>query len=81
VDDTLSEMMRAIFLFASLLFALPALAAEKGTSTAQGVNEQMATAQAMRSVPNGATVVDTTCKEFGVGAFTYRFQCTVHWAQ
>ena len=65
MDDTLSEMMRAIFLFASLLFALPALAAEKGTSTAQGVNEQMATAQAMRSVPNGATVVDTTCKEFG----------------
>ena len=31
-------------------------AAEKGTSTAQGVNEQMATAQAMRSVPKGATV-------------------------
>jgi hypothetical protein len=45
------------------------------------VNEQMATAQAMRSVPKGATVVDTTCKEIAVGAFTYRFQCSVHWAQ
>ena len=56
-------------------------AAEKGTSTAQGVNEQMATAQAMRSVPKGATVVETTCKEIGVGAFTYRFKCSVHWAQ
>ena len=73
--------MRTVFFCVSLLLALPVAAAEKGSSTAQGVNEQMATAQAMRSVPNGATVVDTTCKEFGVGAFTYRFQCTVHWAQ
>ena len=73
--------MRAVFFFASLLLALPMAAAEKGTSTAQGVNEQMATAQAMRSVPKGATVVDTTCKEIAVGAFTYRFQCSVHWAQ
>ena len=73
--------MKAVFFCASLLLALPTAAAEKGKSTAQGVNEQMATAQAMRSVPKGATVVDTTCKEFGVGAFTYRFQCSVHWAQ
>jgi hypothetical protein len=74
-------MMRAVFFCASLLMALPMAAAEKGTSTAQGVNEQMATAQAMRSVPKGASVVDTTCKEISVGAFTYRFQCSVHWAQ
>jgi hypothetical protein len=73
--------MRAISFCASLLLALPMAAAEKGTSTAQGVNEQMATAQAMRSVPKGAIVVDTTCKEIGVGAFTYRFQCSVRWAQ
>ena len=73
--------MRAVLLCVSLLLAMPVAAAEKGTSTAQGVNEQMATAQAMRSVPKGAAVVDTTCKEIGVGAFTYRFQCSVHWAQ
>ena len=73
--------MRAVFFCVSLLLAIPVAAAEKGTSTAQGVNEQMATAQAMRSVPKGATVVDTTCKEIGVGAFNYRFQCAVHWAQ
>ena len=73
--------MRAVFFCVSLLLAIPVAAAEKGSSTAQGVNEQMATAQAMRSVPQGATVVDTTCKEIGVGAFTYRFQCSVHWAQ
>ena len=73
--------MRAVFFCASLLLALPMAAAEKGKSTAQGVNEQMATAQAMRSIPKGATVVDTTCKEIAVGAFTYRFQCSVHWAQ
>ena len=73
--------MRAVLVCVSLLLALPVAAEEKGTSTAQGVNEQMATAQAMRSVPKGATVVDTTCKEIGVGAFTYRFQCSVHWAQ
>ena len=74
-------MMRAVSFCASLLLALPVLAAQKGTSTAQGVNEQMATAQAMRSVPKWATVVDTTCKEIGVGAFSYRFQCSVHWVQ
>ena len=73
--------MRAVFFCVSLLLAIPVAASVKGTSTAQGVNEQMATAQAMRSVPKGATVVDTTCKEIGVGAFTYRFQCSVHWAQ
>ena len=73
--------MRAVLVCVSLLLALPGGAEEKGTSTAQGVNEQMATAQAMRSVPKGATVVDTICKEIGVGAFTYRFQCSVHWAQ
>jgi cytochrome c5 len=73
--------MRALLLCVSLLMAVPIAAAEKGRSTAQGVNQQMATAQAMRGVPKGATVVDTTCKEFAVGAFTYRFQCTVHWAQ
>ena len=73
--------MRAVLFYVYLLLAIPVAAAEKGTSTAQGVNEQMATAQAMRSVPKGATVVDTTCKEIGVGAFTYRFQCSVHWAQ
>ena len=73
--------MRAVFFCVSLLLAIPVAASEKGTSTAQGVNEQMATAQAMRSVPKGATVVDTICKEIGVGAFTYRFQCSVHWAQ
>ncbi|EHA63061.1 hypothetical protein [Synechococcus sp. WH 8016] len=73
--------MRVVLFFVSLLLAFPVAAAEKGRSTAQGVNQQMATAQAMRGVPKGATVVDTTCKEFAVGAFTYRFQCTVHWAQ
>ncbi len=73
--------MRTVFFCVFLLLALPVAAAEKGTSTAQGVNEQMATAQAMRSVPKGATVVDTTCKEIGVGAFTYRFQCSVNWVQ
>ena len=74
-------MIGAVLFYVSLMLAIPVAAAEKGTSTAQGVNEQMATAQAMRSVPKGATVVDTTCKEIGVGAFTYRFQCSVHWAQ
>ena len=73
--------MRTVFFCVFLLLALPVAAAEKGTSTAQGVNEQMATAQAMRSVPKGATVVDTTCKGIGVGAFTYRFQCSVNWVQ
>ncbi len=73
--------MRAALFCASLLLALPVSAAHQGTSNAQGVNEQIAVAQAMRGVPKDATVVDTKCREFGVGAFTYRFQCSVKWTR
>ena len=70
---------RAVLFCASLLLVLPAAAADQGTSSAQVVNERIAFAQAMRGVPKYATFVDTTCREFGVGAFTYRFQCSVKW--
>ena len=51
-------------------------AAHEGKATAQGVTEMFATGEAMRLVPKGATVTDTTCKSIDVAADT-RYQCTV----
>ena len=45
-------------------------------ATAQGPSEQFATAEAMRVMPKGATITDTTCKSIDVG-FSSRYQCTI----
>ena len=45
-------------------------------ATAQGPLEQFATAEAMRVMPKGATITDTTCKSIDVG-FSSRYQCTI----
>ena len=46
-------MMKAVSFCASLLLALPMAAAEKGTSTAQGASQQMATASSDTECPQG----------------------------
>ena len=45
-------------------------------ATAQGPSEQFATAEAMRLIPKGATITDTSCKSIDVG-FSSRYQCTI----
>ena len=45
-------------------------------ATAQGPSEQFATAEAMRVIPKGATITNTTCKSIDVGASS-RYQCTI----
>ena len=68
-------MRYAALLMASLLLGSTALAGGK-RATAQGPSEQFATAEAMRVIPKGATITDTTCKSIDVGASS-RYQCTI----
>ena len=68
-------MRHAALLMATILWGTSALAGGKRAS-AQGPSEQFATAEAMRVVPKGATITDTTCKSIDVG-FSSRYQCTI----
>ena len=60
---------------ASLLLGSIALAGDK-QATAQGPSPQFVTAEAIRVIPKGATITDTTCKSIDVGASS-RYQCTI----
>ena len=68
-------MRMAALVIATVLFS-PVAAAGGNRATAQGPSEQFATAEAMRVIPKGATVTDTTCKSIDVG-FSSRYQCTI----
>jgi len=68
-------MRNAALLMASLLLGSVALAGGK-RATAQGPSEQFATAEAMRVIPKGATITNTTCKSIDVGASS-RYQCSI----
>ena len=50
------------------------------TSSGEDATEQMASAQAMRLAPKGATITGVDCEEKDVG-FSSRFRCTAHWSQ
>ena len=68
-------MRHTALLMAAILWGSTALAGGN-RATAQGPSEQFATAEAMRVVPKGATITDTTCKSIDVG-FSSRYQCTI----
>ena len=68
--------MRFLVTLAFMFMAGSHAAAHEGKATAQGVTEMFATGEAMRLVPKGATVTDTTCKEIDLAGDT-RYQCTV----
>jgi len=69
------QMRLAVLLSLALLAPATALAHESKV-TAEGMSEEFATAQAMRGVPNGASVTDTSCRSEDVGLST-RYWCTV----
>ena len=60
-------MRKAALLMARLLLGSMAVAGGK-RAIAQGPFEQFATAEAMRVIPKGATITNTTCKSSDVGA-------------
>ena len=68
-------MRHAALLMVTLLWGSSAVAGGQ-RATAQGPSEQFATAEAMRLIPKGATITDTSCKSIDVG-FSSRYQCTI----
>ena len=69
------QMRLAVLLSLALLAPATALAHESKV-TGEGMSEEFATAQAMRGVPNGASVTNTSCRSEDVG-FSTRYWCTV----
>ena len=68
-------LIRLMFLASLLLFGSAAVA-HTGKATAQGYSEEFATAEAMRQMPKGSTLTDTTCKNIELPGAT-RYECTI----
>ena len=64
-----------VILAATLLMS-PVAQAHEGKATAEGGTEEFATAEAMRLVPKGASIIDSHCRSKDVGGDT-RYQCTL----
>ena len=71
--------MRFAAFFALMLLAPATLSAHEAKVTGEGMSEEFATAEAMRGVPKGASVTDTTCRSQDVGMST-RYWCTVEYS-
>ena len=72
--------MRFTALLTAMVLLAPNAMAHERKASAQGPTEEFATAQAMRLVPMGATITNTTCKSISVG-FDTRYQCTLTYGQ
>ena len=68
--------MRWVGLLALPLLSMPAVA---GSAIGGASTEQMATAEAQRQVPRGATITKTECKAIGAAGNNDNYRCTVHW--
>ena len=73
--DRFSAMRLASFLLLLLLTPV-AVFAHESSAAAEGDTEEFATAEAMRLVPKGAAVTDTSCITKDVGDSS-RYRCTV----
>ena len=69
-------MRLAVLLSLALLTSGVAQAHEAHKSRASDQSEEVATAKAMRRVPEGATVTDTSCKKLNY-VFQTRWRCTI----
>ena len=68
--------MRLALLLLLVSLTPAAVFAHESKSTAEGMTEEFATAEAMRLVPKGASVTDTSCRSQDVADST-RYRCTV----
>ena len=73
---THARLMRYPTLLVVLALSAPHAVAREGKTSAQGGTEQFATAQAMRLLPKGAVITDTTCINIDV-AGSSRYKCTL----
>ena len=75
-ESAMTDPMGWVGLLALSLLAMPAIA---GSATGGASTEQMATAEAERQVPRGATITKTVCKAIGAAGNNDNYRCTVHW--
>ena len=68
--------MRLAALLYLLLLTPATLFAHEANVTAEGMSEEFAIGEAMRQIPKGATVTDTSCRTQDVGMST-RYWCTL----
>ena len=71
-----TAQMRFASLISMLLLAGALAFAHETKVTGEGESQEFATAQAMRRVPKGASVTDTSCRSQDV-AMSTRYWCTV----
>lgn len=75
------ELVRSISMRLAVILSLALLVpatvfANESKVTGEGMSEEFATAEAMRGVPKGASVTDTSCRSEEIG-FSTRYWCTV----
>ena len=68
--------MRLAALLSLLLLTPATVFAHEAKVTAEGMSEEFAIREAMRQIPKGATVTDTSCRTQDVGMST-RYWCTL----
>ena len=68
--------MRLAALLSLLLLTPATVFAHEAKVTAEGMSEEFAIGEAMRQIPKGATVTDTSCRTQDVGIST-RYWCTL----
>ena len=68
--------MRLAALLSLLLLTPATVFANEAKVTAEGMSEEFALGEAMRQIPKGATVTDTSCRTQDVGMST-RYWCTI----
>ena len=68
--------MRLAALLLLMLLTPGAVFAHESSAAAEGATEEFATGEAMRLVPKGASVTDTSCITKDVAGST-RYRCTV----
>lgn len=71
--------MRFAAILSLMLLAPAGVLAHEAKATAEGMSKEFATAEAMRKVPEGASVTGTTCRSKDVGMST-RYWCTVEYS-
>ena len=68
--------MRLAALLSLLLLTPATVFAHEAKVTAEGMSEEFAIGEAMRQIPKGTTVTDTSCRTQDVGMST-RYWCTL----
>ena len=71
-----SVPMRLAALLSLVLLTPTTVLAHESKVTAEGMSEEFAIAEAMREIPKGASVTDTSCRTQDVGMST-RYWCTL----